>query len=335
MKNILFVVVLLFLSGHAAAQRSDFWDINFYKADSVAALYEGHDLKKPDELVEKLIEPFHTDVEKFRAIFRWITDNIDYDFDLYQRNQTKQQKLRYNKKSLRKWDQRFSKKVYAHTIRKKTSICSGYARLLEYMANKAGINCETITGIGRNQLTDIGKTAVNHAWNAVQLNGDWYLCDATWAAGSLDLATRSFTGRFNKNYFLTDPSLFIADHYPSDTSWILLYRKPSVKEFANAPLVYHGFFSSRINQYSPKQGVQKIKQCAPLVFDFTANTELSDKEVDIFIKGNKINERTTYALKKKPDGRYVFEHVFEAKGNYVVDIYINSKATFGYRVLVN
>jgi uncharacterized protein YegL len=58
------------------AQRIDFWNVNFAKADSIAFKYHGFSLKKIEQLVDSLTNPLGTDVEKFRAIFRWITDNI-------------------------------------------------------------------------------------------------------------------------------------------------------------------------------------------------------------------------------------------------------------------
>lgn len=52
------------------------------------------------------------------------------------------------------------------------SVCQGYAKALQYLANKAGINCSLVLG------DVIGGDA--HAWNLISVNGAWYYLDATW-----------------------------------------------------------------------------------------------------------------------------------------------------------
>lgn len=51
------------------------------------------------------------------------------------------------------------------------SACQGYATLTYKMMVEAGIPCRVISGKGLNE---------SHAWNIVQLNGEWYNLDCTW-----------------------------------------------------------------------------------------------------------------------------------------------------------
>ena len=53
-------------------------------------------------------------------------------------------------------------------------VCNGYAMATFYLCNKAGVETRFIRGIGGND------TKVNHAWNAVKIDGKWYNIDVTW-----------------------------------------------------------------------------------------------------------------------------------------------------------
>ena len=52
------------------------------------------------------------------------------------------------------------------------SQCLGYAKGMQYLCNIANIPCLTITG-----ANDGGAS---HAWNVVQMSGEWYNVDCTW-----------------------------------------------------------------------------------------------------------------------------------------------------------
>lgn len=318
------------------AQRHDFWDINFFKADSIAEVYANRDLKNPEKLAEDLTQHFSTDVEKFRAIFRWITDNIYYDLDLYYEHRNAQLKYRYKRKKLTAWRERFNKRMEHKLYTKQKAICDGYATLLERMSLHVGISCKKIIGNGRTIDQEIGKGSVNHAWNAVKLGSKWYLCDATWASSSLDPSTMRFYRRFNKNYFLTDPSLFIANHYPQDTSWTLLHNKPSQKEFLDAPLMHDGFISNLVNTYHPDKGIVRVKKDAVVSFDFTfnkRNKEGGDRAYILIEKaGNK--EEIKKSAVKNSDGVYMLVYEFKETGKYKVDVVINEERSMTYIVYV-
>jgi transglutaminase/protease-like cytokinesis protein 3 len=89
-------------------------------------------------------------------------------------------------------------------------------------------------GYGRTAQSNIrGEGIANHSWSAVQLNRIWYLCDATRSSGAVDVAQSRFMRNFNDCYFLADPDLFVRNHYPLDSSWMLLAKKPTLHDFLN------------------------------------------------------------------------------------------------------
>ena len=69
-----------------------------------------------------------------------------------------------------------------------------------------------VGGDARGLGGDIGGGG--HAWNAVELNGRWYLLDATWNAGSV--SGNSFNKQYSSTYLFTPPDIFISDHIPDD-----------------------------------------------------------------------------------------------------------------------
>ena len=72
------------------------------------------------------------------------------------------------------------------------------------------------------KLKIAGQTVPNHSWNAVKLEGKWYLCDATWAAGYTDMNTYLFHFDYDDKYFLMPPEKFAETHQPVEESWTLL-----------------------------------------------------------------------------------------------------------------
>ncbi len=57
-----------------------------------------------------------------------------------------------------------------------TAVCDGYAAAFQLFSDAMGVSCMTVTGAA---LTDAGLW-VPHAWNLVQLGGEWYHIDCTW-----------------------------------------------------------------------------------------------------------------------------------------------------------
>lgn len=58
-----------------------------------------------------------------------------------------------------------------------TAVCEGYARGVQYLLQKCGIECAEAAGDIRK---DTGENGGAHAWNIVKIDGDYYYIDTTW-----------------------------------------------------------------------------------------------------------------------------------------------------------
>jgi hypothetical protein len=87
----------------------------------------------------------------------------------------------------------------------RSTVCAGYARALQYVLNELGIPCYYVFG---------KAGSVYHAWNIVQLGGEWYGVDLTWSDQDTGL---SYT------YFNVTDATLSANHTRSAMSEKLPY----------------------------------------------------------------------------------------------------------------
>ena len=227
MSKWILIVIALLTNVTIEAQISDFKNISFENADKIAYLYKGTDLKNLPELAYNLTNDLSTDVEKFRAIYTWVSTNIEPDYNSVRKNSIKRTKFQNDSLKLCDWNKTFSVAVFKKLREEKKTVCTGYAYLVKKLANLADINCEIIDGYGRMENAIEKELQIpNHSWNAVQLNNKWYLCDATWSSGTYDLNNYTFEFNYNDGYFLANPELFAKNHFPINNSWFLLNKNP-------------------------------------------------------------------------------------------------------------
>lgn len=120
--------------------------------------------RDPKLLANYLTQNDRTELEKINHITAWINNEFHYNFSALNS----------------------SKGFSAHTsasylLKKKTGTCLDFAHLFDTLCFHAGINSYTVTGYLKDNLFDVGDSLAfaNHAWNAVSIDGRWYLLDLT------------------------------------------------------------------------------------------------------------------------------------------------------------
>lgn len=310
---LLLVALLLFVYSNCKSQTVNLKDLNYSVADSTAIHFPKKKYKNVSEIALPLTEKLKSDAEKFRAIFRWITENIEY-----------------NKSASGSAE---AEKV----VRKNKAVCQGFSNLLKEMCDAVLIPCEVITGFTKTDYKDIDKKLKksDHAWNSVELGGKKYLVDVTWATSKYNVVARKFVKEFDEHYYLTPPEKFILDHYPEKKEQQLLEKTCSQKKFIRSPLLYPDYFHLSIEHLTPNDGKFKWKKNKSLRFEFLTDTKIESistlSNYDTYVCPAEIKTEETAS---RPQKKYVFEKVFEKPGKHIFTMYANGNCIAEYFIEV-
>ena len=329
--------ILFFIcSSTIYAQVADFREISFYKADSIANAYLGANLRNVSKLSFQLTQGLSTDVEKLRSIFIWITQNISNDNTIYERNKRKRKKYLKDSLQLIEWNHHIWRKTIARLLKKKKTVCTGYAYLLKEMCRYAGIEARIVNGYSRTAETEHkNMKEPNHSWNAVRLLGKWYLCDPTWATGIFDPNTFKFDFEYQEGFFLSDPKLFIKNHYPLEKRWTLLgTQTPSFKEFLEGPLVYNAAFNYGISYNGPLKMNNTISKRQTVSFEFDQLYAKEIESVHLLVSSKKNDQRFEPMNLIIEKSSIRFSHQFLHKGFYDLHLLLNDEAILTYTFAV-
>lgn len=260
----------------------------YEKADARAAEFTKSYTDHAD-LARQLTEPFSTEKEKARAIFSWIAQNVRYDCKKFKNPE----KVRFNgssKEDVQRQRQEWEADQLRQTLRKKKGVCEDYSRLFKAMCDAVGLEAVVIDGTGRSFYNPFRKLPknTNHAWNAVKIDGQWGLLDATWAAGYVDESVTKFTSDFQPGYFLTRPEWFAQDHFPADEKWQLLDTPVAREAFPEQPILHFGQIKYPVEDFLPKNTPQvvdgkmeiriKFTKAPPALLVVSRNTKPLDAE---------------------------------------------------------
>jgi transglutaminase/protease-like cytokinesis protein 3 len=187
------------------------------------------------------------------------------------------------------------------------------------MCGSIGINCPVIIGIAKNDPNDDLKFPLkksNHAWNAVLLYNKWYLVDATWSSGSFDEKRKKFHRLYNNYYYLTNPDLFIQNHFPDDKEWQLTTNKLPKFKYRNNPIFYPPFNKNNIQVIGRNSGVKKN----------TFKLKIAD---------NQIIEKALLYFENAKDQNIVSLEIDAKNGYYLITAKLDDKLSGPFYLLLN
>jgi len=164
------------------------------------------------EIADYIKQNFKTDDQKVKAAYSWVTANIKYDKD----------SLHYVV-----LDENRDEKVTV-AMRRRRGVCENFAAIFTDICIKSGIRSFVVEGYAVDGI--IKKPP--HAWSAAEIDGEWFLFDPTWDAGS-----------FNANYFKVAPATFIETHYPFDPLFQFLEFPINYSKLGTASGKTAGYFN--------------------------------------------------------------------------------------------
>lgn len=336
MKHFATISLFAILALQAHGQRSDFDTVDFSKADRIALQLKGEGLANPTVLVDHLTADLDTDVEKFRAIYIWVCTNISNDYNMYLKHMRKRRRFKNDSVKLKAWNHDFKTELIDKLVKKERSICTGYAYLLEQLSNIAGLNCVMLHGYGKTSDSDLKfSDAPNHSWNAIELNGKWYLSDPTWASGLTDPTTRQFEFLYNDGYFLTDPELFAINHFPLERQWLLLDENaPTFGDFLAAPILYGEAYKLLKLHQKPDRFHTDLYKKDSLKFQYKLLKPIIESEVRFLIDNGSMSREVKPTSLQIEDGTMSLSYQFNATGFYDVHLLIADEYVATYTVRV-
>ena len=111
-----------------------------------------------DKVVSELITDHMSQMERARALYSYVTSNVEYD-DRYYSDYASMP---------------YESQTALGALRDHLAICGGYSNALKLLFEKAGIQCWNVTG------KSLGE---NHMWNRACIDGQWLWFDSTFDNG--------------------------------------------------------------------------------------------------------------------------------------------------------
>ena len=300
----------------------------------LSAQTEGRDFKAVDDYVKSLgslqgmsmgtinnvvSKKFEDKIDRARAIYYWIANNITYDIKAARGNNP-------------------AKNTPTEVLLSRKAVGIGFASLFQDMCSSADIRCLTVDGFVKNTTEEIEEkgTEINHSWAVVQLGlspETWYYVDPAWGSGYPDAEMKVFTKSYTDAYFFTDKATFNLQHYPDNEAWKLGNAPKNKRDFYALPLVKVAAQDLGLKKLSPNDGILKVKAGKSITFNYTLNSNETIGKVALAV-----GERKKLKVKDMnysySGSTLSFTYKFEEDGAYPVMIMIDGKEFVGYAVEV-
>ncbi len=216
MRSKLLIILLVFQGISLGQTTLDFQEVDRYARNAPK------NVQSIDELASYFSSIETKPIEKARMIYVWLTDNISYDAKAY---------------NLKNIGDNSSSTVF----KTKKAVCAGFANLYTDLGEKLGLEIETISGVAKGyefeeNVSDDLEESINHAWNAIRIDGEWRVFDATWGEGygmSNKKGKLESTKKFDETWFNVNPVNALFTHFPEDMN----------KQYINNPIRFESFLT--------------------------------------------------------------------------------------------
>ena len=263
-------------------------------------------------LAEYLASAAKNDLEKARAFFTWIVENIAYDNVAFR-------------------TKKYPDQSAPAVLRTRKSVCAGYAQLFSGLARATDLTAEYLEGYAKGYGYKIGMEfpSANHAWNAVKIDGQWRLLDCCWGRGVV-INDDVYKFDINDFYFLCPPEFFVYTHLPEDDRWQLMAHKMTKESFEELVFAYPCFFQYGLTIKNRSLGTIRTDNQVDIIIE-APQAHLYSCEA---IRGNKCVEGDD-GLVRSRDGEVAIYYLIPEPGEYIMLVFVGFEAILEYRVFVS
>ena len=350
------LLLLIFLNSYTLVAQSVTARPDFSTVDSfvLKVKYENDYIKLARDLTGK----FLNDIDKVRSIFKWITNNISYDFRFFNSGKEMQPPECSDKYDCagitRAWENDYLKKI----LRSRKAVSDGYARLFQKLCEFSHIQTEIIPGYARTKPYQVGnKISANHAWNAVFIDTAWFFLDATWASGYCvendDGKLIRFVKEYEDYYWINGFQRISRNHYPKNGYWGDQYHL-SQEDFFNRPHYYSPEILSNISNERPVTGMLTVRKDDTLHFNFDYQKDIRYIQVNSnnfrnpslwttiavskrktkIVRDSWAEKKQVYIPFKRIGNHYSFDYIVKDNSLYYVELLFDYRKAMRYKVIV-
>lgn len=151
-------------------------------------------------IMREICDDDMTDLQKVEAIYDWLIINVCYDYA-----------VAYPTTPLAKPSSQY-KAFFIEGVLEGAAVCDGLSKAYSVMCAIEGIDCVRVTG----KLKGASESDAGHAWNKVQLMGDWYLSDSTWGNKAVSSDSRDYEYVSYEYFLFSDAMREYGDNYESN-----------------------------------------------------------------------------------------------------------------------
>ncbi len=227
----------------------------FAELDAYARKVPASTTTEIESLARYLSQKATTDLEKARAIYIWITDNIRYDDDAFNSG---------------------NYPVYSaeYVLRNRKAVCEGYSNLFTALGTAMDLAVEQVVGYSKGYGYTPGTQLKesDHAWNIVKINGDWKIMDATWGSSHGENVNGKLVSKkqFDNYWFDVDPYEAIFNHFPEDAANAFVQPLITLDQYEQMPVIEKGYFELG---FKGKETFLLVQENPNLVFPKTYHVE--------------------------------------------------------------
>ena len=264
----------------------------------------------------------------YAIIFYYLCTNIHYDFNHINKNEQNLNNI--------------FKSGFANSLQ--------FCKLYEYICKKNLLRIKRIEGFCKSKVfphykkgTDV--TIINHYWNAIYVNKEWYFCDLTFGSGGIKPRNEYKTNYFSPYYFLTPPDNLIETHRPIDDMWQMTSKIISAKQFSYTKELNIADFYKQVYEYSIKLVTHKypIIKCdnKPLYIQIG----VKEMAIQAFLYYSNFKDKVSEVKFgfNTEENIFTLEPVFPSNGKYWLEILFREFSSnevqylplINYKIIVN